>query len=284
MSLSATRTVAARNGVPLLVRSWPSTGEPRAFVLIVHGLAEHSGRYERTGSVLAATGLEVAAFDLEGYGGSGGRRAYVASWDTWLDDVEDRLAALRTAAGGRPIVLLGHSMGGLVCLTYAESDRPQPDLLALSSPWLADNLAEWRRMIARIGGRLLPTLSVANGFDGSTLSRDPAVGEAYRVDPLAHHRTTLGLGRQFLLAQERARAGLDRLRVPAFVTHGGADPLVPPASSEILGALPKVERRVYPDLRHETLNEPEGPQVAADIAVWIGAHLGSGVGSSSPSA
>ncbi len=267
--MSTTETVQARNGVPLLVRHWPAVGEGRVSVLIVHGLAEHSGRYERTGSVLAATGLEVSALDLQGFGASGGRRAWIPSLDTWLDDIEDRLAALRAASGGRPVVLLGHSMGGLVCLTYAESDRPQPDLLVLSSPWLADHLPAYRRVLARVLGRIVPTVSVSNGFDGSTLSRDAAVGEAYRADPLAHHRTTTGLGRLVLAAQAAAPTKLDRLRVPTFVTHGGDDPLVPVASSEILGALPNVARKVYPGLRHETLNEPEGPQVAADMAVWI---------------
>ena len=272
---SSTETVAARNGVPLLVRRWPAVGSPIGSVLLIHGLAEHSGRYERTAGVLAASGLDVTAFDLEGFGGSGGRRAWIAGWDTWLDDVEDRLAAVRTSTAGRPVVLLGHSMGGLVSLTYAESDRPQPDLLVLSSPWLADHLPGWRRTSARILGRLVPTLSVSNGFDGSTLSRDPAVGEAYAADPLAYHRTTTGLGRALLEAQTRAVADLGRLRVPTFVTHGGADPLVPVASSEILATLPGVTRRVYPELRHETLNEPEGPEVAADMAAWIQAQIAS---------
>ena len=270
---STVSAVNARNGTRLQTRSWPVDGTPRASVLIVHGLAEHSGRYERTGAILAGAGFAVSAFDLEGYGGSGGRRAWLSDWDVWLDDIEDRLAGLREEAPGRPVVLLGHSMGGLVCLTYAESDRPGPDLLVLSSPWLADTLPGWRRTVARCGGRLLPTLSVANGFDGSTLSRDPEVGVAYLADPLAHHSTTLGLGRQVVLAQERANAHLDRLRVPTFVTHGSADPLVPVASSEVLAGLPRVDRKVYPDLRHETLNEPEGPKVAADMAAWIGAQL-----------
>lgn len=272
---STAATVPARDGSSLNERHWPAVGEQRGSVLIVHGLAEHSGRYERTGTILAATGLDVAAFDLRGFGASEGRRAYVSSWDVWLDDVEDRLAALRARADGRPVVLLGHSMGGLVCLTYAESERSQPDLLVLSSPWLADRLPEWRRTVARILGRLVPTLSVANGFDGSTLSRDPAVGAEYRIDPLAHHRTTVGLGREVLAAQERALANLGSLRVPTLVNHGGADPLVPVESSAVLATLPGVDRKVYPELRHETLNEPEGPQVAADIAVWIEAHLGS---------
>lgn len=272
---STTTTVAARDGTSLNERHWPAIGESRAAVLVVHGLAEHSGRYEQTGSILAATGLDVTGLDLRGFGASGGRRAYVQSWAVWLDDVEDRLVALRSGTDGRPVVLFGHSMGGLVCLTYAESDRAQPDLLVLSSPWLADGLPEWRRSAARVLGRLVPTLSVANGFDGTTLSRDPSVGAEYRVDPLAHHRTTVGLGREVLLAQPRALADLGSLRVPTLVIHGGADPLVPVESSAILATLPGVDRKVYPDLRHETLNEPEGPQVAADIAVWIGAQLAS---------
>lgn len=270
---STVQNARGRQGVPLLVRRWPAAGEPKAAALIVHGLAEHSGRYDRTASILAASGFEVSAFDLQGFGGSGGRRAFVAEWETWLSDIEDRLADAHSSVGDRPVVLLGHSMGGLVALTYALSERPPPDLLVLSSPWLADHQPEWRRISARILGRLVPTLSVANGFDGSTLSRDPQVGVDYLADPLAHHRTTAGLGRQVLAAQKRALASLDRLRTPTLVTHGGADPLVPTASTEILGGLPAVDRKVYPDLRHETLNEPEGPQVAADICAWIGAHL-----------
>lgn len=272
---STTATVAARDGTSLNERHWPAIGESRAAVLVVHGLAEHSGRYERTGAILAATGLDVTGLDLRGFGASAGRRAYVQSWGVWLDDVEERLVALRSRADGRPVVLFGHSMGGLVCLTYAESSRAQPDLLVLSSPWLADGLPEWRRSAARVLGRLVPTLSVANGFDGTTLSRDPSVGAEYLVDPLAHHRTTVGLGREVLLAQQRALADLGSLRVPTLVIHGGADPLVPVESSAILTTLPGVDRKVYPDLRHETLNEPEGPQVAADVAVWIGAQLAS---------
>lgn len=271
---STTAIIASRDGVALLLRRWPAVGEASASVLIVHGLGEHSGRYERTGAILAAAGLEVAALDLQGFGGSGGRRAFLGRWDTWLDDVEDRLAGLRADGGGRPVVLLGHSTGGLVALSYALSDRPRPDLLILSATALTADLPAWKQIMVRLLGGVAPTVSVANGIDGELLSRDPAVGAAYVTDPLNYHRTTTALGRQLLLAQERALAGLDRLAVPTLVIHGGRDRLVPTASSEVFTPLPLVDRRVYPDLRHETLNEPEGPQVAADIAVWIGARIG----------
>lgn len=268
---STTETVPGRNGSALLLRHWPAVGRATASVLIVHGLGEHSGRYERTGSILAAAALDVTAFDLEGFGGSSGRRAYVDRWESWLDDLGDRLAALRAA--GRPVVLLGHSLGGLVGLTYAESDRAQPDLLVLSAPAIAADLPDWKKALVRVLGRVAPTVTVANGLDGLQLSRDPAVGVAYVADQLNYHRTTAKLGLLLLEAQERASAGLGRLRVPTLVFLGGVDPIVPPASSEVLGRLPGVTRRVYPDLCHETLNEPEGPQVAADVAVWIAANL-----------
>jgi alpha-beta hydrolase superfamily lysophospholipase len=243
-------------------------------VLIVPGLAEHSGRYERTGTILAATGLEVASFDLEGFGASAGRRAYITSWDVWLDDVADRLATLRAAVDPLPVVLMGHSMGGLVALTYAESDRPQPDLLILSAPWIADTVVPGsQRVIVGVLGRIVPTVSIGNGLDGAALSRDPQIGIDYAADPLAHHRITFGLGRQVIAAQKRAVADVDRVRVPLFVVHGGEDPLVPVASSELFTRLPDVRRKVYPGLRHESLNEPEGPQVAADLAVWIGSRV-----------
>jgi alpha-beta hydrolase superfamily lysophospholipase len=266
-----TEAVSARDGGVLLVRHWPVVGEATAFVLVVHGLGEHSGRYERTGSLLAAAGLDVTAFDLKGFGGSSGRRAYLDRWESWLDDLEDRLRALR--APGRPVVLFGHSLGGLLALTYAQSDRPQPDLLVLSAPAIAADLPGWKKALVRILGRVRPTFSVANGLAGPQLSRDPAVGVDYLADPLNYHRTTTRLGTLLLEAQGRAMADLGRLRVPTLVFHGGADPIVPTASSEVLARLPGVVRKVYPDLRHETLNEPEGPQVAADVAAWIGANL-----------
>lgn len=271
---STIASVAARDGLPLQERRWPAVGELRGFVLLVHGLGEHTGRYERAGSIFAATGLDVVGLDLRGFGGSGGRRGHVDAMDIWLVDLQDRLAARRIEAAGRPVILFGHSIGGLVALVYAESDRPQPDLLVLSSPALAADLPAWKKTLVRTLGRIAPTVSVANGLDGDLLSRDPAVGVDYVADPLNVHTSTTRLGLVLLEGQDTAIRHVSRLRIPTLVVHGGDDRLIPTACTEILASVPGVERRVYPGLRHEMLNEPEGPQVAADIAVWIVAHLG----------
>ena len=260
----------AADGTPLHVRHWPPSGEPWARVLIVHGIGEHSGRYERTGRLMSEAGLDVHAFDLRGHGLSGGRRVYVRRWDDFLDDVEVRLAALPQP--GLPVVLFGHSMGALIALTYACSDRPAPDLLVLRAPPLQARVPGWQRALAPLLGIVAPTLVLSNPISGDQLSRDPAVGVAYFADPLVQPRSTTRLGAQLFSAMKRARSELARLDVPTLVIHGGADTLVPTEVSEPLGTLPGVERRVLPNLRHETLNEPEGPEVVAAIVEWLRAH------------
>ena len=261
----------AADGTPLHVRAWPSSGKPWARVLIVHGIGEHSGRYERTGRLMAEAGLDVHAFDIRGHGLSGGRRVYIDRWDDFLDDVEVRLAALREP--GLPLVLFGHSMGALIALTYACSDRPAPDLLVLSAPPLDARVPRWQRVLAPVLGVVAPTVVLANPISGEQLSHDTGVGVAYFADPLVQPRSTTRLGAQFFAAMKRARSELGRLHVPTLVIHGGADTLVPTEGSEQLGKVPGVERRVLPGLRHETLNEPEGPEVVAGVVEWLRAQV-----------
>jgi acylglycerol lipase len=262
-----TGTATAADGTELFLRHWPAKGKPWATILIVHGIAEHSGRYERTGRLLADAGLDVHTFDLRGHGRSGGRRVHVNRWREYLDDTAGRVDAVR--GPGLPLVLFGHSMGALIALDYALSGRPRPDLLVLSAPPLGAAVPAWQRVAAPILSRVAPTLVIANPISGSQLARDPAVGEAYFADPLVQPRSTARLGTELFGAMARVRAHLRDLDVPALVIHGGEDTLVPTPVSEPLAGVPGVARRVLPGLRHETLNEPEGPQVAAEIVEWL---------------
>jgi alpha-beta hydrolase superfamily lysophospholipase len=272
---STTEILARPDGTPdLLLRHWAAAGDAWASVLIVHGLAEHSGRYERTGAALASVGLEVAALDLRGAGGSGGRRAYVERWGEYLDDVEWCLRAVRDKAAGRPVVLLGHSLGGLIALEYATSGRPAPSLLILSAPALDSTIPAWKRSLVGVLSRVAPTRLLSNALDGDQLSRDPAVGAAYFADPLVETRSTFRLGAEALLSQARVAKSARTLAIPTLVTHGGLDTIVPPGSTAWLADLPGVRRLVYPDLRHETLNEPEGPAVVADMIGWLREQVG----------
>jgi alpha-beta hydrolase superfamily lysophospholipase len=272
---STTDSAATRDGLRILTRHWPAV-TPRAGVLLVHGLGEHSGRWEHVGDQLAAAGLETFGWDHRGFGASAGERAWIDRWSRFHDDVEDRLAAIRAALPGLPVILYGHSMGGLIALGYCVSDRPLPDLLVLSAPGIDDNAPRWKHALAPLLARVLPRLRIANGIPPEMLSRDPARQEATRADPLNLDASTTELGVRFFEEQARVRAAAARLSIPTLVIHGLDDPIVPPRSSEPLATLPGVTRRAYAGVRHELHNEPEGPQILADVIAWINERLGSG--------
>lgn len=268
---SSVRIGTTRAGVTELTRRWRAEN-PRAVLLIVHGLGEHSGRYEETGRLLAGAGVEVFGFDLLGHGASGGRRADVPSWNVYLEQVADNLGRAREA--GLPAVLLGHSLGGLIAAAYARSRHRQPDLAVLSAPALDAALPRWKRRAAPWLGRWAPGLPMPNRIRPHHLSRDPAVGEAYRADPLTTARTRARLGAMIIGQMDKFNRSLDDYSVPTLLLHGGDDPVVPPAATVRLGEKPGVERRVYPGLRHEIFNEPEGPQITEDLASWIRERVG----------
>ena len=271
--------VRAADGTDLLVRHWPAdeveaggawAGRPWGSVLLVHGLGEHSGRYEHVGDQLTAAGLEVSAYDHRGMGGSGGRRGDVERWSQFHDDLGERLAIVRAEASGRPVALYGHSLGGLIVAGYLVSDRPRPDLAVLSAPGLDSTVPGWKKRLATGLSRVAPTFSVPNDIDGRTLSRDPSVAARTADDPLCVKASTVRFGAEAFAEQARVRAAAGSgFGIPALVLHGTDDGLVPAAASEVFEGAPGVERRIFPGLRHELHNEPEGPEIIDEIVAWL---------------
>lgn len=240
--------------------------------MLVHGIGEHSGRYEHVGSFLASHGIDTLAFDNRGFGQSGGRRAFVDSFSQYLDDVEDLIAERRTL--GAPVVLMGHSLGGLIAATYLTSGRPGVDLAILSAPALHAEVPRWQRAMAPVMGRLAPKTFIPSKIEGELLSRDVAVQTAYTDDPLVIAGSTAGLGSEIFKTMVATSSAIGRIQVPTYVLHGADDALVPPSASEDLGRLPNVTRKVWPGLRHECLNEPEQLEVLGGINAWLDAQLG----------
>lgn len=276
---SIVRHVAAADGTDLLVRHWPTdeaeaggawAGPSWASVLLVHGLGEHSGRYEYVGDQMTAAGLDVSAYDQRGMGGSGGRRGDVERWSQFHDDLAERLAVVRAGAGDRPVVLYGHSLGGLVAAGYLLGDRPKPDLAVLSSPALDSTLPGWKKRLAIVMARVAPTFEIPNGIKGDTISRDPSVAAKKVGDPFCVEVSTARFGAAGLAEQARVRHGCTRgFGIRTLVQHGEDDRLVPASASEILATAPLVERRTFPGLRHELHNEPEGPEIVDGVIAWL---------------
>jgi alpha-beta hydrolase superfamily lysophospholipase len=165
-------------------------------------------------------------------------------------------------------------MGGLIALGYVLSDppRPFPDLLVLSAPAIDAIVPAWKRRLADVLAATMPRFAIANTFPKGALSSDPAVEAAYLADPVAVHRTTARLGVALFREQDRVKKVLARggpLPVTTYVLHGADDPIVPEWASRSLEGRANVTRRVYPDLHHETHNEPTREAVIDDTIRWI---------------
>jgi len=270
-----TATAQMADGTNLRTLHWPVDGEPVATALIVHGLGEHAGRYDNVADPLTAAGIDTYGYDHRGHGGSGGPRNHVERWDLLHDDLQEIIASLRAASPDRPLILYGHSLGGLVACGYVLADpaRPLPDLLVLSSPGLGDDLAPWKRSLSARLTNVVPKLRLANGLPDGGLSRDPAVREKVDRDPLATSKSSVRFAAEAFAEQDRVNAALatrGTMPIPTYVFHGSADPIVPVRASAVFEGMGNTTRHVHEGLRHECHHEPEHEHVLAEVVAWIG--------------
>lgn len=264
----------------LHLRHWPAASGARGSVLIVHGLGEHIGRYEALAQRLNDWGWHAVGYDLRGHGASGGARGALPSDDALLDDLALVVDAVREAALPAPLVLLGHSMGGLVaaCFVAGTLDAPPPrwsrpvDGLVLSSPALDTGIGTAQKLQLALMAKVAPNKQLGNGLDPAWISRDAAVVDAYIADPLVHDRLTPRLARFIVDGGEWVRSRAAAWRTPTLLMWAGADRCVAPSGSrDFAAAAPRVlvQTQDYGPLAHEIFNEPEKEEVYAQLGRWL---------------
>ncbi|MCB9763096.1 MAG: lysophospholipase [Alphaproteobacteria bacterium] len=268
-------TLSSADGTKLAIRRWEPADTPRAPILLVHGLAEHLGRYVHVAEAFTTAGYDVTGLELRGHGHSGGKRGHVNRWSDYSDDVRAAAASI-----GEPFFLVAHSMGGLVSLaTLCEPMNPLCRGLVISNPLLG--VAVQAPKIKELGGRLLsrilPSLSMTNEIPTEHLSRDPEVVRRYEEDPLVYSTITPRWYTEMLKAQEAVFAHASAYRLPVLLLVGEADKLCSPEASlrffDQLGAPDKTLKR-YPGYYHELFNEPEKAEILAEVVAWLDQHLG----------
>ncbi|MES2414433.1 MAG: lysophospholipase [Pseudomonadota bacterium] len=288
----------ARDGENLALYEWrPDSGlggleaspaGPRAMVVIVHGLGEHAMRYDHVATQLLEWGFAVRSYDQRGHGESGGRRGAVPTEAALLYDLAEivddtRLRRVREDRDTKkplPLVLLGHSMGGLIAGRFvALGVRPVAGLV-MSSPALDAGLSGLQRLKLRLGLKLAPDLCAGNGLDAAYISHDAGVVRRYTTDPLVHDRISPRLASFITRAGPPTVQAAANWRVPTLLMYAGQDRLVNPEGSRqfarIAAATTKpglVTARCFDELYHEIFNETDADLVFDTLQEWLDAQF-----------
>lgn len=270
MSQPELSKITTGDGMSLRLRHWRLPQATRQ-VVIVHGLGEHAGRYQKAAEQLLALGCDVLAYDQYGHGESEGKRGHLASDDQLLEHLRDVWRASESAAPTRRI-LLGHSLGGLLAAAAVARGFVQPDALVLSSPALAVDMAAWQRAAVRWLPRIAPNLTLGNGLNPDYLSHDRRVVEAYRQDPLVHDRICARLGAFVATTGEQVLQQAPEWRMPTLLLYAGEDRLVSPRGSDAFASVApraRVTSKRFDGLYHEIFNEADAAPVFKALADWL---------------
>lgn len=266
-------TVTASDGLRLFVRR-RGVENARGEVAIVHGFGEHSGRYDLLSVHLNAHGYSVTGYDHRGHGLSDGLPGHVESFGEYEDDLDRIIAAVRARGEGRPVFLIGHSMGGLVALRYVATRKSELAGAVISAPLigLATPVPAYKRLFARVAARLAPHLRLNNEINPASLSRDPEVGKAYATDPLVTRKVSARWFAEATRAMLEVNEWAPRITLPLIVMHGTGDRLAGVDATkrlfERIGASGK-ELVIYPGFYHELFNEPEKQQIYDRVTEWL---------------
>jgi alpha-beta hydrolase superfamily lysophospholipase len=269
---TATQTIAG-----LYAETFQPTGAPKGIVVISHGYAEHCGRYREVAHVIANAGWGVLSYDVRGHGKSPGERGYIDRFSTYLADFAEILAAARQQIGATaPIVLLGHSHGGLITLRALADDRPPKVAAAIvSSPFLALRLKipGYQRVLASVASRIAPKLSQPNALRVEDLTQDKQKQAERIADKLCFDVATSRWFTEASAAQDYVFAQASRIKLPTTWLVGGDDPIADPLRSRAVAA--KIAGASYHELagmKHEVFNEIDRGKVFSELTQTLGAH------------
>lgn len=262
----------------LYYQYWLPKGEPRAILLIAHGLAEHSGRYMNVVNHFVPSGYAVYGLDHIGHGKSDGKRVYVDRFQDFTKPIKKYFNMIQGWQPGKPIFLMGHSMGGLISAAYLLEHQDELSGAVLSAPPIKvpDKISRTLILTGKILSVLMPKAGVSQ-LEAEGMSRDQQVIDAYINDPLVYTgKITARLAAELLKTIQHVRASAHKIRLPIMIAQGSGDTIVHPDGAQLLYDLLGSEDKTiktYEGLFHELFNEPEHEQVLDEVKTWIEARL-----------
>jgi len=265
-------------GANIYYQHWQAEDTPKAILFVVHGLAEHSGRYMNLVNYFVPRGYAVYGLDHIGHGKSDGARVYLERFSDFIEPLKTYFDMIQGWQPGKPVFLVGHSMGGLIGSVYLLEHQDELKGAVLSAPAVkvSDNISPATIFLGKILSGILPRTGLL-ALDAATISKDKAVVDAYLNDPLVYTgKVTARLAAEMLSAMQRVTAEATTIRLPILLLQGSADRLVDPGGANMLhqkASTSDKTLKVYDGLYHEVFNEPEREQVLKDVETWLEAHL-----------
>lgn len=261
----------------LYYQCWLPTGKPKALLVVIHGLAEHSGRYGNMARYFTAKGYAVYSYDHRGHGKSEGQHGYVERFRYYLNDLNTFLNTVYGNHRDAKVFLVGHSLGGTIATAYAVHHQEEFAGLILSGATIkiGSNPSLMLIAAANMLSLFLPKIGVTV-IDASAISKDDSVVDSYVNDPLVYRgKISARLGAELIRMTRKLPQQVPEINLPVLIMHGTADRLSDPTGSEMLYqriSSPDKTLKLYEGFYHEIFNEPGHEQVFADMETWLAAH------------
>jgi alpha-beta hydrolase superfamily lysophospholipase len=276
--------VLSADGIHLHYEYRSVRDDVRAGLVLAHGYADHSGRYEALVGRLVTEGYGVLLFDFRGHGRSEGKRGHCNAFGEYLSDLQQAVALCQTSAPAKPIGIIAQSFGALVTLALlTDADRPTseraPEIAAavLCSPFIGRAIrgSPLMEAIARVASRLWPRFTASSGLNGSMLSHDDRAAQAYENDPLVHHVTTARWFTEAERAQARVASSVQRIEAPTLWLVPTSDAVADSATTQEVFRRAGGDKRLvlFEDMYHELWNEPQSDRAYAELSSWLQQHI-----------
>ncbi len=273
-----TDTWKSPDGVDLYAQGWePETGKPKAGVCLVHGIGEHSARYAHVADAFVKVSFVLFGFDHRGHGRSGGLRGHMPSIEAVMLDIDLLIENANKRYPGLPVILYGHSLGGILVLYYGLTRKSNLKGIIATSSGLRTVIENQPLKIyaARIFGSIIPRVAISSGLDVNAISRNIQVVQDYKDDLFVHDKVTLGCGKIILSASKWVLKHAAEMSLPLLLLHGKADAIAfATGSIEVAEQLPgKCTLVLYEGANHELHNEPAQDEVFRTMIDWMDLRL-----------